>query len=303
MPAKPAGIQTHRRALYAHACHVVHTTHTVLCTHSLQKLLSSKLLVASQTKLFSLQVMLSVLNWSAPCVSPHGAQEAQRNMITALAHESPENLGIVLCPVFHYKKSQLFMLEQTMVRSLAGQQVDVDTMFALMFKERLDMRDNRPLLYPGRLVRSQGQKDSDSIWRNTPIMQKNKTEEAQQCVARDMRIPEDLAADACPATTEDQQATVHGSKKVEQIGCDAALKLLDAALEGLSLPQSTALLVCDWHCGVGDVMRAFFERRKAMKNPTFYFWATHDSVLQQWLLHTVQEDRRCKALLVAWGLF
>ena len=96
---------------------------------------------------------MSILNWSAPATQSDKAQEAQGTVFAQLVGQSPENIGLLLCPVFHYKRNQIFSLEHCMVKGLASRGVEVDCQASLIYKDKTDLRDGRPLVYPLRVVR------------------------------------------------------------------------------------------------------------------------------------------------------
>ena len=73
----------------------------------------------------SSKATLSVLNWSAPAVHSQLAQEAQACCFAHTVSDSFCNLAVLLCPVFHYKKHQMQVLEHFLLKSLACRDVDL----------------------------------------------------------------------------------------------------------------------------------------------------------------------------------
>ncbi|CAJ1413832.1 unnamed protein product, partial [Effrenium voratum] len=257
---------------------------------------------------------LSVLNWSAPAVHSQLAQESQAACFAQTVTESPYNLGVLLCPVFHYKKHQMHMLEHCLLKSLACRGVDVDFQANLMFKDRKDIRDCRPLVYPIRVVRpyieamqSDDEAEDDQrttrsrrnpagrYWQSCQLLRTRRTEEADQVPATKLKIVEDLSEAAVPAST-DLDGSVRGGRRFEQIGPSASCKLLESLLENELPANISGLLVMDLSLSVGDLFWAWLERAKAMKCPVLYVAASADSTAVEWLHHAIQHELTEKLL-------
>ena len=100
---------------------------------------------------------------------------------------------------------------------------------------------------------------------------------------------------ALPMTTDDS-ASVRGGKRYEQIGSNAALKLLESVLDG-DLPAGiSAVVIVDTSLNVGDFFFAWLERVKALKFPVFFVGATCDHTALEWFTHHRQEDLSEKLL-------
>ncbi|CAJ1427868.1 unnamed protein product [Effrenium voratum] len=257
---------------------------------------------------------LSVLNWSAPAVHSQLAQESQAACFAQTVTESPYNLGVLLCPVFHYKKHQMHMLEHCLLKSLACRGVDVDFQANLMFKDRKDIRDCRPLVYPIRVVRpyieamqSDDEAEDDQrttrsrrnpagrYWQSCQLLRTRRTEEADQVPATKLKIVEDLSEAAVPAST-DLDGSVRGGRRFEQIGPSASCKLLESLLENELPANISGLLVMDLSLSVGDLFWAWLERAKAKKCPVLYVAASADSTAVEWVHHAIQHELTEKLL-------
>ena len=101
------------------------------------------------------------MNWAAPAAHTQSQQEAESGCFCRLVAEQPQNLGLLLSPVFHYKIHQRRALEHFLLRSISGKGVDVEFQAALTFRDRKDSRDTRALLYPLRVVRPFVEADPD----------------------------------------------------------------------------------------------------------------------------------------------
>lgn len=257
---------------------------------------------------------MSILNWSAPATQSDKAQEAQGTVFAQLVGQSPENIGLLLCPVFHYKRNQIFFLEHCMVKGLASRGVEVDCQASLIYKDKTDLRDGRPLVYPLRVVRpltaclvedegDQVKVDKKSgpgsFWFTAPLLRNRRTQEAEQVPAKKLRLVEDLSENALPASMQ-VDAGMRGAKKFEQIGVSAALKRLEGLLDAEVPCDVGGVVLLDLACGVGDFFWAWLERRarefqsacarcKATTYPLLYMGATADGTACEWLRH-VQSD-------------
>ena len=155
------------------------------------------------------EATLAFLNWSAPASHSQSSQEAEATCFCHLVAEQPQNLGILLSPVFHYKVHQKHALEHFLLKALSSKGVDVDTPAALMFRDRKDSRDQRPLLYPLRIVRpfveaaavlgddmeenTRKVKAHPAVrfWENSRLLRTGRTEESEQLPNQALKFIED----------------------------------------------------------------------------------------------------------------
>ena len=79
--------------------------------------------------------------------------------------------------------------------------LNIDMKWAFPFKSKIDVRDNRPLMYDGRLVVPTQTKEHDFVFKNTPIMQ-GRTELAEMLPSSQMKVIEDVSATALPRSTD-----------------------------------------------------------------------------------------------------
>jgi hypothetical protein len=212
--------------------------------------------------------------------------------IAQLAHNvhcGPENVALVQMPQHTYKKGQLWIMEHALLRNLAGLGLDVDQQYHLQFAARLDPRDARPLAYPGRVLRPIGHEWGH--WQSAGLLKMGRTAPAAQLAPAKMRQPEDLNPSAVPLCTDVDAVGPQGSHRWQQIGVDAALKLLDGMVDDsfVKVPEPTSLLICDLSLQVGDLARAFLQKRKSLNLASFFFGATHDAVTLDWLQHDLRD--------------
>ena len=83
-------------------------------------------------------------------------------------------------------------------------------------------------------------------------------------------------------------STVQGAKKFEQIGGDAADKVLESLTTGAELGKGgrNAFIIVDLHIGVGNFFDGFLARRRASTVPLFYIAAGEDTTTLEWLHKT-----------------
>lgn len=147
-----------------------------------------------------------LLNWAAPAAHSQSAQDSEATCFCHLVSEQPQNLGVMLTPVFHYKAHQKHALEHFLLKSLSSRGVDVDQQAALVFREKKDIRDARPLLYPMRVVRpfsdstlvdesESGRKVKSHpavrFWEASRLLRQGRTEEAEQLPNQALKFIED----------------------------------------------------------------------------------------------------------------
>jgi hypothetical protein len=179
--------------------------------------------------------------------------ELQGSLMGYICNERDHNIGVMMSPLFVYRRGHLWMQEQQLQKLLASKNINWDKGFSLLFKERLDARDLRPLTYPGRLVHASHVKDSEWFWRTSKLAREGRTELASQLMSRDMVSVEDLDPTSLPASVDTTGAVVQGARKFEQIGGDAADKLMTALFEGATIDSRSALIVVDLNVGVGNM--------------------------------------------------
>lgn len=190
---------------------------------------------------------LVLLNWAAPSTYTTGQQNCQSALAGATVNE--ENcLGIVLTPVHFHKKGMLYKLEEMCNKLLSQANANCDMGFALPFTGKTDERERRTLVQPGRFMMAMDEdrfKHNMAVWRTVPLMKKPLVEEAILTPTRDLLVIEDVSEDSLPATT-DMNTSINPPEKHQQIGVDAARKLLRSLTQGLeSNSGRSALLVLD----------------------------------------------------------
>ncbi len=182
----------------------------------------------------------------------------------------------------------MWQAEQTSLNAVVKKAINIDRSFSLLFKARADARDTRPLQFRGRILQPPAVLD-DGIWRESQLL-KGYTELAEQLAAGDMLTVEDVDPEALPESTDEAKVLVKGGKKWEQIGPDAATKVLGGLLTGIDLPARSCFIVIDLFPGVGNFFDAFVDLRKALNHPMVYVGTSDDLGRLEWLQQTKSQN-------------
>ena len=226
---------------------------------------------------------ICTLNWIAPSTIPSKAQSQYTDVLSVLIHQSAQGVGLMLCPMFTYKKGGLWALEKQALNVLQEKALVVDRSWSLIFSEQVDKRDSRPLQYRGRVLEPPTSDTATPCWwRNSKIFL-GYTEFATQLPAKDMQVSEEVGQDALPSSVDESVVTVQGALKFQQIGCDAAKKVISSLLSGATVPARIPILIVDLHAGVGNFAEATIELQCIMNQPMVYVGVTDDSMTCEWL--------------------
>ena len=98
-------------------------------------------------------IALPVLSWVSPPTISAKNMLAQPQLLSMMMHSTVKhNLGLIIMPQFSYKKRMLWLQESQAITALGGANINFDHNFSLLFEDRRDMRDERPLIYSCRLT-------------------------------------------------------------------------------------------------------------------------------------------------------
>lgn len=251
-------------------------------------------------------VPVVVVNWSAPCMLGTSTFRAQADFLKHLLCTSRHTVAVLVMPQFAYKQSELHLTEQMVVQTLLDRKITINKKWGLSFEARLDLRDNRPLLYDGKLLLSEGEKDKDYLWASSKIM-RGRTEYARQLPSKSMQMVEDVTSDALPTTTSMDEVLVKGAAKFSQLGEDAMTKILDGILEGPDWGRhqgNICLVLVELNAGVGHLLDAYVTRKAAVRMPLHYMGVVDNAVHQEWLKHsklTTLSDKHAAGELLVGG--
>ena len=75
---------------------------------------------------------------------------------------------------------------------------------------------------------------------------------------------------------------VQSGKKFEQVGVDAAHKVLQGAFEGMEFDGRKAIVIADVSLGVGDMFQAWVKFKGSYQVPCFFFGVAESDVHKKW---------------------
>ena len=122
-----------------------------------------------------------------------------------------------------------------------------------------------------------------SPFKNCALLCRGRTDPAIQVAAKDMLVIEDMDENALPTSYDDStEGHVQSGKKHEQIGPDAAHKVLQGAFENVEFDGRKAVIVADVSLGVGDMFQAWVKFRASHQVPSFFFGVAESDVHKEW---------------------
>ena len=102
--------------------------------------------------------------------------------------DSENNMGRCANPIFSYQAGMVWMLEQGLMKSCATVgNLNVDHQISLMFSDKLDARDKRPMVYPGRILTAAGKLPSE-MWKKSKLLSMNRADLGPQLQPHDVGI-------------------------------------------------------------------------------------------------------------------
>ena len=97
-----------------------------------------------------------------------------------------DNIGVILMPMHTSKKNMMWVTEVSILNLLGENRMNFDTPFCLRFQPHQDVRDERPLLYNGRIACPMGSKMHRQMLKDCKIIKENCTYPATHEVAANM---------------------------------------------------------------------------------------------------------------------
>ncbi len=91
------------------------------------------------------KVIVSLLNSIAPSVTSSAFQECSPTALAMLTVGGwPRgNIGLILCPMFSYKRGHVFQEETNLLSKLCNSGLSCDKSFSLLFRNKVDSREAR----------------------------------------------------------------------------------------------------------------------------------------------------------------
>ena len=198
---------------------------------------------------------ITITNWLAPSTSTSLQHEMSSQLQIHNAHAHANNAGVVLPPIWHHKPQQLYSVQHTYLANL-GSLLDISVQGSILFKDKADARDNRPMNLPVRLVRSYDSKDWLAVRKGSEFLNNGITETVPQAKSTEMVAFEDLSDSALPNSAWDRDSSVAGAAKFDQLGEAAWMALIKSLVGKLDLDMRWLGIVCDTNPRDGGLMRA-----------------------------------------------
>ena len=238
------------------------------------------------------RMKLGFFNTSAPGVIRKDESNFAYDMLGALVNQgTADNMGLVLGPTFCTTKGQVWKQEANINERLANSNLNIDRSWILTFEHGGDTRDERPLLYIGKIGLPGNGILKKSAWANSSILSKtSQIGPVMQQKTGDMIEKEELVGEnpKMPVTT-DPTTHMSPSEKVHQIGPGACYEILAQTFQGANVPTGVQPLVVDVHPHVGDMIKAFFRFRSTAVNKVKLLTYAAGPQHKQWLDENIQQ--------------
>ena len=235
---------------------------------------------------------LLLMNWTAPCLFPAGRQNDHINCLAWALHDNVNSAGIIFAPTFSYHKGKTFLEENACMQLLAQGGHNLDHQFSVLFSERCDQRDSRPLLYPARWAFPGHVVDlgKSNAFFQSELRKAGRTDPCKQMAAKDLKEMEDMADDSLPSTTSSNH--ISGAAKHCQFGRPAAEEVFRKVFSQVELDKFPAVLIVDLFPRVGDFADAFCRLRTQLNAGTslFYIGVGEKAKELEWLRVTLLEE-------------
>lgn len=231
---------------------------------------------------------IAVTNWTSPSIYSGAAQKSQAHLMGALVNGDGMHLAACLTPTHFYKKGALHKAEQACMQLLQNANLNSDSRFALAYAGKTDDRDRRALmvrgvlLFPGDNTDAKKDRAVYQVFRNIKLLQTAVVTDVQMLPSNEMLTIEDMHEDALPPST-DMTSHVSLAEKHQQIGMDAARKLLQALLPE-ELPQRAAILIVDTTAHTMEMAKAVYTHHaaKATTTPLYYIGFAETEEEKEW---------------------
>ena len=229
---------------------------------------------------------------AAPCLVATEHMDKQTALLTWAISDNMQSIGLVQTPVFTYQKGQLHVEESKMIKLLTKGNHNIDHSYSLLFKDKHDSRDHRPLVYPGRMVFASPVGDPrKTLFGTSSLMDQRRTEAVPQLASKDMREKEDLHPASLPPSTDSRDSHIKGATKHAQMGVPANEAVLHGVFTGSPghLENLTSCGLLDLFPHAGEMLEAFINVRGMFKTVLFYVAFAEDEVEKTWLLKLAED--------------
>ena len=222
--------------------------------------------------------IIAIANWTVPALLSSLHQKVQSSIMGAVVNEGNNNIGIVVQPVWASTKGQVFDTTTSLLKLMENNNVVLDLNWSILFENKCDERDERPLNYPGRFCLGKNTERGDNIWMKTDLVSKGYVQVADQLKTRSMVEMADSSEEALPSAC--LQVHQKQSEKYHQLGVPTWETILGASIGTLKARNDvgrSAVLIVDTHARTGEVPLAFVQMLSQFRIPCYYFGLIADN--------------------------
>ena len=91
-------------------------------------------------------------NWSAPAHLRSGYHNVQKVLMGTMCSDMPQSICLIVLPVHSNVKGQVWEATSILMKEVKRFSLNTDLGFSILIDERKDKRDERPLIYQGRIA-------------------------------------------------------------------------------------------------------------------------------------------------------
>ena len=148
-----------------------------------------------------------------------------------LSDANSECMGLVVSPAVATHKGTAYKQEHIINNKLADCNLNIDRFWTMPFLAHDDQREQRPLLYVGRIAFSMAHSLGNSVWRKSPLLTSAPQIGPLRAIKTgDMLTIEEVSETVVPSTS-DTTTHMNLSEKTFQIGPHACCQILSKALD------------------------------------------------------------------------
>jgi len=184
--------------------------------------------------------LIAMMNQCAPSTHSAAQTKSSWQLLCWVLGGEPNNVGLFRMPVYALKTNKVAFAEQVMMTKLTRCTFNADRQYTILFKDRADARDHRPLTYPGRLLFPGTFPPQENMWWNAGLRDEGYCGPIPQMKSADMLFLEDMDDESLPKG--DENSLVRGGYKYQQMGPEASKSELQALFKNTGYTNIDALM-------------------------------------------------------------
>lgn len=208
-------------------------------------------------------INLPFANLVSACSVKQPVLDLMANITSWALSENEKSVGNLILPQFAYKKSSnaIWLAQKNVLDAFVKGNVSIDTDYQIIFKDQVDARDERPMVYSCKLIFPGHLDPRKTMWKNSQLYRMRRTDEVAQLASRDMLVIEDVSDTALPNSTDDAGVLVQGAAKFEQLGRGAFECIISGLMDNVELPHRGAYLFIDQRVKAANLLMAILSKR------------------------------------------